>query len=155
MPQASVKRLIEADKQKLIELVLDIEKYKDFIPYCLDSKVYERNDKGDKIFIVADLTIGKGIFKDTYKSDVKYHKLDNTIYVTNIDGPLRYLENVWKFTEKDNITEVSFDVNFELVRLLQNQEYLINSLIHINFYLMTQILCRPKFLLHQLLKNFH
>ena len=66
MPQASVKRLIEADKQKLIELVLDIEKYKDFIPYCLDSKVYERNDKGDKIFIVADLTIGKGIFKDTY-----------------------------------------------------------------------------------------
>ena len=114
MPQASVKRLIEADKQKLIELVLDIEKYKDFIPYCLDSKVYERNDTGDKIFIVADLTIGKGIFKDTYKSDVKYNKLDNTIYVTNIDGPLRYLENVWKFTEKDNITEVSFDVNFEL-----------------------------------------
>ena len=114
MPQASVKRLIEADKQKLIELVLDIEKYKDFIPYCLDSKVYERNDKGDKIFIVADLTIGKGIFKDTYKSDVKYNKLDNTIYVTNIDGPLRYLENVWKFTEKGNITEVSFDVDFEL-----------------------------------------
>ena len=114
MPQASVKRLIEADKQKLIELVLDIEKYKDFIPYCLDSKVYERIDKGDKIFIVADLTIGKGIFKDTYKSDVKYDKLDNTIYVTNIDGPLRYLENVWKFTEKDNITEVSFDVDFEL-----------------------------------------
>jgi len=114
MPQASVKRLIEADKQKLIELVLDIEKYKDFIPYCLDSKVYERDDKGDKIFIVADLTIGKGIFKDTYKSDVKYNKLDNTIYVTNIDGPLRYLENVWKFTEKDNITEVSFDVDFEL-----------------------------------------
>ncbi len=114
MPQASVKRLIEADKQKLIELVLDIEKYKDFIPYCLDSKVYERNDKGDKIFIVADLTIGKGIFKDTYKSDVKYNKLNNTIYVTNIDGPLRYLENVWKFTEKGNITEVSFDVDFEL-----------------------------------------
>ena len=114
MPQASVKRLIEADKQKLIELVLDIEKYKDFIPYCLDSKVYERNDKGDKIFIVADLTIGKGIFKDTYKSDVKYNKLDNTIYVTNIDGPLRYLENVWKFTEKDNFTEVSFNVDFEL-----------------------------------------
>ena len=114
MPQASVKRLIEADKQKLIELVLDIEKYKDFIPYCLDSKVNERNDEGDKIFIVADLTIGKGIFKDTYKSDVKYNKLDNTIYVTNIDGPLRYLENVWKFTEKDNITEVTFDVDFEL-----------------------------------------
>ena len=114
MPQASVKRLIEADKQKLIELVLDIEKYKDFIPYCLDSKVYERNDKGDKIFIVADLTIGKGIFKDTYKSDVKYNKLDNTIYVTNIDGPLNYLENNWKFVEHGELTEVTFDVDFEI-----------------------------------------
>ena len=114
MPQASVKRLIEADKQKLIELVLDIEKYKDFIPYCLDSKVYERNDIGDKIFIVADLTIGKGIFKDTYKSDVRFNKKEDTIYVTNIDGPLKYLENRWYFNQKGNMTEVSFDVDFEL-----------------------------------------
>ena len=114
MPQASVKRLIEADKQKLIELVLDIEKYKDFIPYCLDSKVYERNDKGDKIFIVADLTIGKKPFTDTYKSDVWYYKKNDHIHVTNIDGPLNYLENNWRFVEKDNFTEVHFDVDFEI-----------------------------------------
>ena len=114
MPKASVKRLIETEKEKLIDLVLDIDNYPKFIPYCIDSKVYERNDKGHSIFIIADLTIGKGIFKDTYKSDVKYNKLDNTIYVTNIDGPLKYLENVWKFTEKDDITEVTFDVDFEL-----------------------------------------
>ncbi len=76
MPEASVKRLIEIEKKNLIELVLDIEKYPTFIPYCIDSKVFERNDKGDMIFIIADLTIGKGIFKDTYKSDVRYNKKD-------------------------------------------------------------------------------
>jgi len=114
MPQASVKRLIETEKKNLVDLVLDIDKYSSFIPYCIESKVHERNDKGDNIFIIADLTIGKGIFKDTYKSDVRYNKKDDTIYVTNIDGPLKYLENKWNFTQKKNVTEVYFEVDFEL-----------------------------------------
>ena len=114
MPKASVKRLIEIEKKNLIDLVLDIEKYPSFIPYCINSKVYERNDKGDKIYIIADLTIGKGPFTDTYKSDVKYNIAEDTIFVTNIDGPLNYLKNNWKFIEKDNLTEVHFDVDFEI-----------------------------------------
>tara|TARA_B100000945_G_C20246148_1_gene532289 strand:- start:62 stop:517 length:456 start_codon:yes stop_codon:yes gene_type:complete len=114
MPKASVKRLIETEKKNLIDLVLDIDNYPSFIPYCIDSKVYERKDKGDHVFIIADLTIGKGIFKDTYKSDVQYDKKNGTIYVTNIDGPLHHLENRWNFTQKKNMTEVLFDVDFEL-----------------------------------------
>ena len=114
MPKASVKRLIECKKEQLIDLVLDIEKYPQFVPFCIDSKVYERNDKGDLLFIIADLTIGKGPFKDTYKSDVKFNKKNNSIYVTNLDGPLKYLENKWYFRQDNNITEVSFDVDFEL-----------------------------------------
>ena len=114
MPKASVKRLIECKKEQLIDLVLDIEKYPQFVPFCIDSKVYERNDKGDFLFIIADLTIGKGPFKDTYKSDVKFNKKNNSIYVTNLDGPLKYLENKWYFRQDNNITEVSFDVDFEL-----------------------------------------
>ena len=93
MPQASVKRIINCNKKDLIELVLDIEKYPNFIPYCLGSKVYSKEDKSNEILIVADLTIGKGPFKDTYKSDVKYFKDKDLIYVTNIDGPLKHLEN--------------------------------------------------------------
>ena len=114
MPKASVKRLIECKKEQLIDLVLDIEKYPQFVPFCIDSKVYERNDKGDFLCIIADLTIGKGPFKDTYKSDVKFNKKNNSIYVTNLDGPLKYLENKWYFRQDNNITEVSFDVDFEL-----------------------------------------
>ena len=114
MPKASVKRLIKCKKEHLIDLVLDIEKYPLFVPFCLDSKVYERNEKGDLLFIIADLTIGKGPFKDTYKSDVKFNKKDDSIYVTNLDGPLKYLENKWLFIEDKDITEVSFEVDFEL-----------------------------------------
>ncbi len=114
MPKASVKRLIECKKEQLIDLVLDIEKYPQFVPFCLDSKIYKRKEKGDLLLIVADLTIGKGPFKDTYKSDVKFYKSDDSIYVTNLDGPLKHLENKWHFREDNDITEVSFDVDFEL-----------------------------------------
>ena len=114
MPKASVKRSIECKKEQLIDLVLDIEKYPKFVPFCLDSKVYKRNEKGDLLLIIADLTIGKGPFKDTYKSDVKFNRKEDSIYVTNLDGPLKYLENKWHFKEDDKITEVSFEVDFEL-----------------------------------------
>ena len=114
MPKASVKRLIECKKEQLIDLVLDIKKYPQFVPFCLDSKIYDKKEKGDLILIIADLTIGKGPFKDTYKSDVKFNKKENSIYVTNLDGPLKHLENNWHFKEENNFTEISFDVDFEL-----------------------------------------
>ena len=114
MPKASVKRIINKKKDKLIKFVLDIEKYPEFIPFCLASKVYERKNEGDKILIIADLTIGKGPFSDTYKSDVRFNKKNDTINVTNIDGPLKHLQNNWKFVETDNTTEVYFDVDFEI-----------------------------------------
>ena len=114
MPKASVKRSIECKKEQLIDLVLDIEKYPQFVPFCLDSKIYERKEKGDLLLIIADLTIGKGPFKDTYKSDVKFNKKNDSIYVTNLDGPLKHLENKWYFKEENSVTEVSFDVDFEL-----------------------------------------
>ena len=114
MPQASVKRLIECKKDQLIDLVLDIEKYPEFVPFCLDSHVYEKNKEGNLTLIIADLTIGKGPFKDTYKSDVKFNKKDNTINVTNIGGPLNHLENKWYFKDHENGTEISFDIDFEI-----------------------------------------
>ena len=74
MPKASVKRLIECNKDKLIDLVLDIEKYPEFVPFCLNAQVYEKKKQGELTLIIADLTIGKGVFKDTYKSDVRFNK---------------------------------------------------------------------------------
>ena len=114
MPKASVKKLIECKKEQLIDLVLDIEKYPVFVPFCVDSKIYEKNEKDNLLLIVADLTIGKGPFKDTYKSDIKFNRKEDSIYVTNREGPLKHLENNWRFKEENNITEVSFEVDFEL-----------------------------------------
>ena len=114
MPKASVKKLIECKKEQLIDLVLDIEKYPEFVPFCVGAKVYEKKEKDNLLLIMGDLTIGKGPFKDTYKSDVKYNKKEDSIFVTNLDGPLKHLENTWHFKEKNNVTEILFEVDFEL-----------------------------------------
>ena len=114
MPRASVKRIIKCEKNQLIDLVLDIEKYPTFIPYCIDAKIHEKNNTVDFINIIADLTIGKGAFKDTYKSDVKFNKKHNSIYVTNIGGPLKHLDNKWIFEDHKEGTEIYFDVDFEI-----------------------------------------
>ena len=114
MPKASIKRKINCSKKDLINLVLNIEEYPKFIPYCLNAHIYKDESVGNFQYIEADLTIGKGPFKDTYKSDVKFDKKESIIYVKNIEGPLKYLENKWKFDQKENFTEVTFDLDFEL-----------------------------------------
>ena len=128
MPKASVKRLIECEKKDLIELVLDIEKYPEFVPFCFDAKIYENKQDGDLQKIIADLTIGKGPFKDTYKSDVAFNKKTDSIYVKNIEGPLNHLTNNWTFTDKNNgITVVTFDIDFEI------KNKFLNSLMVVSF----------------------
>ena len=82
MPKASVKRSINCKKEQLVDLVLDIEKYPEFVPFCVGAKVYE--------------------------------KKENSIFVTNLDGPLKHLKNTWLFKEENNVTEISFEVDFEL-----------------------------------------
>tara|TARA_B100000989_G_scaffold78932_1_gene56219 strand:+ start:234 stop:692 length:459 start_codon:yes stop_codon:yes gene_type:complete len=128
MPKASVKRLIECKKKDLIDLVLDIEKYPEFVPFCYSARVYENKKEDDLTRIVADLTIGKGPFKDTYKSDVVFNKKEDSIFVKNIDGPLNHLSNNWIFTDKkDGMTEVTFDIDFEI------KNKFLNSLMVVSF----------------------
>ena len=120
MPLATIKKTIPCTKENLIKMVLDIEKYPEFVPWCINGKIYTQNDKGDRIEITADLTIGKKFFSETYKSFVVYKKSDNSIHVTSIEGPLKYLENKWFFKEKGKNSEVDFHVDFELKNKILN-----------------------------------
>ena len=101
-------------------MVLDIEKYPEFVPWCLGGKIHEKNDRGDTIEIKADLTIGRSFFKDTYKSLVIYNKSKDSILVTNINGPLKHLENRWFFKQDGDSSEVEFHVDFELKNKILN-----------------------------------
>ena len=120
MPSASIKKEIPCSKENLIKMVLDIEKYPEFVPWCLNSKIHKKNDKGDAIEITADLTIGKNFFNETYKSFVIYNKTTDTIHVTNIEGPLKHLDNKWFFKEEGDNSIIDFHVDFELKNKILN-----------------------------------
>ncbi len=120
MPTASIKKEIPCSKNELITMVLDIEKYPEFVPWCLGSKIYSKDDKGEKIEIIADLTIGKSFFNETYKSFVIYEKSTDSIHVKNMNGPLKYLENKWFFRKNGEKSEIDFHVDFELKNKILN-----------------------------------
>ena len=101
-------------------MVLDIEKYSEFVPWCLNGKIHNKIDKGNIVEITADLTIGKSFFSETYKSFVIYDKSAFSIQVTNIEGPLKHLENKWFFKQIGNNSEVDFHIDFELKNKVLN-----------------------------------
>tara|TARA_B100001057_G_scaffold379030_1_gene384480 strand:- start:2368 stop:2811 length:444 start_codon:yes stop_codon:yes gene_type:complete len=120
MSSASIKKIISCKKKQLIDLVLDIEKYPEFVPWCLDGKIHEKKESNDLIEIKADLKVGKKIINETYSSLVLYYKEKDKILVTNIDGPLTHLKNEWSFKEINNSTQLEFEIDFELKNNLLN-----------------------------------
>ena len=95
-------------------MVLDIEQYPQFVPWCLEGKINKKIDTDDFIEIKADLKVGKKFINETYSSLVLYSKKKNLISVTNIKGPLKYLKNEWRFKEINNKTQLDFSISFEL-----------------------------------------
>ena len=120
MSSANIKKIIPCKKDQLIEMVLDIQKYPEFVPWCIEGKVYEKNESNDLIVFKGDLKVGKSLLNETFSSHVSYYKEKDKIIVTNLDGPLKHLKNEWKFKEINNSTQLEFFVDFELKNPILN-----------------------------------
>ena len=120
MPSASIKKIIPCKKSDLINLILDIEKYPEFVPWCLSGKVHKKNFMNDMIEMEADLTVGKKFLNQTYKSHVIYYKEKDKIIVNNIGGPLKHLKNEWHIKQVNNQSEVNFKIDFEIKNIVYN-----------------------------------
>ena len=68
MSSASLKKIIPCKKDQAVEMVLDIEKYPEFVPWCIEGKIYERKESLDLITFNGDLKVGKSIFCLLYTS---------------------------------------------------------------------------------------
>ena len=120
MSSASVKKIIPCKKKDLINMVLDIEKYPEFVPWCIEGKIHEKKESEDLIEIKGDLKVGKKFLNETYSSLILDYKEKGNILVTTIDGPLKHLQNEWRFKEINNQTQLEFDIDFELKNNLLN-----------------------------------
>ena len=120
MSSANIKKIISCKKEQLIEMVLDIEKYPEFVPWCLEGKIYDKNESSDIISFNGDLKVGKSILIETFSSHVSFYKEKDKIIVNNLDGPLKYLKNEWTFKEINNSTQLEFFIDFELKNPILN-----------------------------------
>ena len=114
MSSANIKKIIPCKKKQLIEMVLDIQKYPEFVPWCIEGQVHNKNESSDLITFKGDLKVGKSILNETFSSHVSYYKEKDKIIVTNLDGPLKHLKNEWTFREINQGTQLDFFVDFEL-----------------------------------------
>ena len=101
-------------------MVLDIEKYPEFVPWCIEGKIRDRNESDDLIIFNEDLKVGKSILNETFSSQVSYFKEKDKIIVTNLDGPLKHLKNEWLFKDINNATQLEFFIDFELKNPILN-----------------------------------
>lgn len=110
MPTHAEKKTLPYTPDQLFDLVADVERYPEFLPWCLDCRITERVDTDE---FLADLVIGYKFFREKFVSRV--HVVPKkSIRVEYIEGPMRHLSNEWDFIDNgDGTTTIDFFVDFE------------------------------------------
>jgi coenzyme Q-binding protein COQ10 len=115
MPTHAEKRILPYSEEQLFEMVADVRRYPEFLPWCVGARIVSQNESE----LIADLTIGFKMFRETFRSQVTLER-PHHVHVRYLTGPFRYLNNHWRFAAVPNGTEVDFFVDFEFKsRLLQ------------------------------------
>jgi len=114
MPKFETSRPNRHSADQMFELVADVEKYPEFLPLCTGLVVRSRKERDGKALLVADMTVGYKAIKETFTTQVLLNRQDHIIDVKYIDGPFRYLDNRWTFTENgQGGCSVGFFIDYE------------------------------------------
>jgi coenzyme Q-binding protein COQ10 len=115
MPTHAEKRILRYSPEQMFNLVADVRRYPEFLPWCVGARIVSQTETE----LLADLTIGFKMFRETFRSRVVLDR-PKGVRVQYENGPFRYLNNTWTFTPVESGTEVDFFVDFEFKsRLLQ------------------------------------
>jgi len=116
MPTHAEKRVLPHTPRQMYDLVADVERYPEFLPWCIGSRIRRR--RGDTI--IADLVVGFKMIRERFTSEVKLDPENNRIDVRYLDGPFRYLNNHWVFHDHPDGVLIDFYIDFEFrTRFLQ------------------------------------
>lgn len=112
MPKNHIISILPFTHRELFDLVQDIEKYPEFLPWCSAARIINKSDN----IIHAELIISYKAFRAKYISCVERieGEAESTIRVSLIEGPFKYLNNLWHFQAKNDETQVTFVIDFEL-----------------------------------------
>jgi coenzyme Q-binding protein COQ10 len=115
LPVKKITKKFNYSRKDLIELVLKIDHYKFFLPWCINSKILTIEKNKEDLKIIADLDIGFKSFREIYTSEVIYNNQNSKIAVTSISGNIKKLINIWEFEEIDKKScNVVFFIDIDL-----------------------------------------
>ena len=114
MPTHAEKRQLPYTQEQLYALVSDVEKYPEFLPWCIALRIHKR----DPAQINADMIIGFKVFREKFTTRISLdppYRLD----VEYLDGPFKYLNNHWIFNPMgEGGCEIEFYVDFEFKSMI-------------------------------------
>ena len=98
----------------MFDLVADVERYPEFLPFCESLVIRARDDDGEHQILVADMTIGYKLVRETITSRVTLDRDNMEITADNITGPFRQMQNKWTFVPLDDGgCEIRFTISYE------------------------------------------
>lgn len=115
MPQFTATRQVRHRAEQMFALVADIETYPQFVPMCEALTVRSRKERDGKVLLLADMTVGYKLIRETFTTQVLLKPEERVIEVKYIDGPFRYLDNRWTFVPVGDGTQsdVDFFIDYE------------------------------------------
>ena len=113
MPKFEATRQVAHSPQEMFALVADIEAYPQFLPLCEALAVRSRKERDGRTILVADMSIGYKAIRETFTTQVLLKPDEKAIDVKYIDGPFKYLSNIWRFDPASSGCEVHFFIDYE------------------------------------------
>lgn len=113
MPKFEATRRVSHTPEQMFALVADVEKYPEFLPLCEALTVRSRRERDGRTVLVADMSVGYKAIRETFTTQVLLKPADKMIDVKYIDGPFKYLTNVWSFEPASDGCFVRFFIDYE------------------------------------------
>jgi coenzyme Q-binding protein COQ10 len=108
VPHIAETRRMPYTPEQMFDLVADVKHYAEFLPWVVATRV--KSDSETEM--VADMLVGFSAIREKFTSKV-HKRRPESIVVEYLDGPMRRLENSWKFSpDGESGCTVEFCVDF-------------------------------------------
>lgn len=119
MPRHNVVRMLPYRPEELFELVGDVERYPEFVPWITSLRAWNQRPDGEGVDVLdAEATVGFKMLREKFATRVRRDANALTVEVSLLHGPFRRLNNRWKFEPHAMGTKVTFDIDFAFKSML-------------------------------------
>jgi coenzyme Q-binding protein COQ10 len=118
MPSHSETRTLPYSAAQMYDLVADVARYPEFLPWTAAARIRSRKEEGDHEVMLADLVVSFKVFRERFGSRVTLWPARQRIDTEYIEGPFKHLHSRWEFRDVDGGSEVHFEVDFEFRNII-------------------------------------